>query len=52
MDGSRVIFIVMPIVIALVLFTGIALPFIATAVPAGNIEAGSRRARHDKATGR
>ena len=33
MDGSSVNFIVMPIVIPLVLFAGIALPYIADAAP-------------------
>jgi hypothetical protein len=52
MDGSSVIFIVMPIVIALVLFTSIALPYIANSRSVESTETSMRRSRHDKERGR
>ena len=52
MDGSSVIFIVMPIVIPLVLFVGIALRISLTVVPRERTETCIRRSRHDKEAGR
>lgn len=51
MDGSSVIFIVMPIVIPLVLFAGIALPYLADSRSGERTETCIRRSRHDKEAG-
>jgi hypothetical protein len=54
MDGSNVNFIVMPIVIPLVLFAGIALPYIADRRSGGKRSAqrAARAARHGGGPGR
>jgi hypothetical protein len=53
MDGSSVIFIVMPIVIPLVIFAGASPCRISlTVVPGERTETCIRRSRHDEAAGR